>query len=193
MERSNHELIHCDAYDLIESLSCKTALSTCKTASSQQAYAAIDIVLLAPPWGGVDYKKKRRGYAKGEGRLLNDATEGTKGEEDEEDRTEVNREEEEEEEEEDGAGQATFDLRLHISSGDGIDLLQKVSVLSANIVYLLPRNTNLRQIEEMRDLIQRPCRVEKILLRKKLKMIVVYFGEMFRGEKETLWLPSLSK
>ena len=172
MKRGNLELVHCDAYDLIESF------------SRREVLAPVDIILLAPPWGGVDYMKKKIGPSK-------DAVEEKKEEVKEGDK--LSGHEVEEEEKEDGSKGVTFDLRLHMSSGDGIDLLQKVSVLSANIVYLLPRNTNLRQIEEMRDLIQRPCRVEKILLRKKLKMIVVYFGEMFRGKKDTMWLPSLSK
>ena len=179
MKRSNLELVHCDAYDLIESF------------SRREVFATVDIILLAPPWGGIDYMKKKRSYGRDEFGPSKDAVEENKEKAKEGDN--LSGHEVEEEEKEDGSKDVTFDLRLHMSSGDGIDLLQKVSVLSANIVYLLPRNTNLQQIEEMRDLIQRPCRVEKILLRKKLKMIVVYFGEMFRGKKDTMWLPSLSE
>lgn len=71
-----------------------------------------------------------------------------------------------------------------VSSGDGIDLLLTVAKICPNIVYLVPRNTSDEQIHEMQQLSGLPCRAEKVYLHKKMKMIVLYFGELFLSNKD---------
>ena len=116
------ETITCDIYDFI------------RTNSRSKN---IDLVILSPPWGGIDYASD------------------------------------------------IFDMRRHISSGDGIELAQLVtSNICENIVYLLPKNLLYAQIYELQMALGSACLVESIHLFGKLKMIVLYLGPMFRSKRE---------
>ena len=117
--------LHADAYDIITQL--------------EQGTLVADLILLAPPWGGMHYLKHK-----------------------------------------------TYDIRSMISSGDGIDLIQRVSTVVKNIIYLLPRNIANGQINEMRLCTGMHCRVDNVFLYKKCKMVVLYFGDLFKSKKSQL-------
>jgi hypothetical protein len=92
----------------------------------------IDIAVLAPPWGGIDYHFD------------------------------------------------SFDLKTMITSGNGIELVQKVSQITSNIIFIIPKNTKLKQLYEISALTNLPMRIQRVSLHEKLKMLVVYYGEFFQ-------------
>lgn len=96
----------------------------------------IDIVVLAPPWGGVDYNSQY------------------------------------------------FDLETMITSGNGMELVESASRVSSHIIFIVPKNTKLKQLYEISNRINLPIRIQKISLYDKLKMIVVYYGEYFQKFSE---------
>jgi hypothetical protein len=116
--RSNIEYLQIDAYDLLTQL--------------KETKQFIDIVLLAPPWGGVNYHSQ------------------------------------------------DFDLETMLTSGSGIDLVQRASKISSKIILLIPKNTKLNQLFAIAELIALPMRVQKVALHGKVKMLVVYYGEFFQ-------------
>ena len=75
-----------------------------------------------------------------------------------------------------------FDLRSMLScggDGDGFRLLKEAIRIAKNVVYVLPRNTKLKQLKELAAEVDLPCRVETILIGKKAKMILALFGAVF--------------
>ena len=78
-----------------------------------------------------------------------------------------------------------FDMRQHISSGDGIELARLIaSKVCQNMVYLLPKNLPYAQVKELQAALGSACLVESVHLYGKHKMIVVYLGPMFRSKRE---------
>ncbi len=66
-----------------------------------------------------------------------------------------------------------------IPSGDGVDLIGKTSKLCRNIVYIIPYNTKIEDIQESADRCGLEVMVEDIYLYAKLKLRVAYYGEKF--------------
>ncbi len=68
-----------------------------------------------------------------------------------------------------------------IPSGDGHELLQLTSQISSHIVFIVPKNTSRKQLEEISESIHLPLRIQKISLYDKPKMIVAYYGSYFQS------------
>jgi hypothetical protein len=92
----------------------------------------VDVIILAPPWGGINY-----------------------------------------------SAQAKFDLDKMITCGSGLELLALAAGVCNNVVYLLPRNTNKKQLRQLATILDIPCRIENVYIHDKCKMMVVYFGTLF--------------
>lgn len=92
----------------------------------------IDMIFLAPPWGGPDYTQAD-----------------------------------------------SFDLRTMLPSGDGFSLMRLAASVCDHLVLMIPRNTSRKQLRVLQTHIGLPCIVEEVYLYKKLKMKVVYFGNLF--------------
>ena len=124
----NFEWLVADAYDVLE-------MAT-KSLNSLTTESLIDIIVLAPPWGGPDYSLTKN-----------------------------------------------YDLRADVTSGDGIELVAKAAKICRNIIYILPKNIQQLQIQEICKLNNLPCFIETIYLHNVPKMKVIYFGELFNPKK----------
>ena len=69
-----------------------------------------------------------------------------------------------------------FDLPTMLPCGDGFYLLLLACAVAKNVVYLLPKNVDDEQLEELKKLVARPMMVENIYLNSSLKVKVVYVG-----------------
>lgn len=67
-----------------------------------------------------------------------------------------------------------------ITSGNGIELVQLASKISNKIIFIIPKNTILKQLYEISTLINLPLRIQKVSLHDKIKMLVVYYGDFFQ-------------
>ena len=67
-----------------------------------------------------------------------------------------------------------------ITSGNGIELVQKVSQITSKIIFIIPKNTKLKQLYEISSLTNLPIRIQRVSLHEKLKMLVVYYGDFFQ-------------
>jgi hypothetical protein len=74
----------------------------------------------------------------------------------------------------------SFDLETMITSGNGIELVQKVSQITSKIIFIIPKNTKLKQLYEISSLTNLPIRIQRVSLHEKLKMLVVYYGDFFQ-------------
>lgn len=92
----------------------------------------MDIIILAPPWGGIRY-----------------------------------------------SSQAKFDLETMIMCGSGLELLKIALDACPNVVYLLPRNTNKRQLIQLSKMLNVRCKIDNVYIHDKCKMMVVYFGPIW--------------
>lgn len=95
-----------------------------------------DVVLLAPPWGGVDYAKKEEFH-------LSDLPEGL----------------------------------------DGSFLFRLARKVTRNVVFVLPRTINRREVAQLADPGEMVEFVEGYV-DKHLKMVIVYFGELAQQGSE---------
>ncbi len=71
-----------------------------------------------------------------------------------------------------------FELRSMITCGNGQELIQLSSMMCRNLVYIIPKNTSLSEIELIAKSVDLKFRVEDIYLHGRLKMKVVYFGDI---------------
>lgn len=71
-----------------------------------------------------------------------------------------------------------FDLAA-LPCGDGVHLLALAASRCANVVYLLPRNTDAAQLRTLADSLGLPAQVEELHLHHKHKITVLYLGPLF--------------
>lgn len=93
--------------------------------------AAVDLLLMSPPWGGPEYLQA-----------------------------------------------ASFDLRS-LPCGDGAQLLALAASRCANIVYLLPRNSDKAQLHALARSLLLPALVQDLHLHGKHKLTALYLGPLF--------------
>ena len=67
-----------------------------------------------------------------------------------------------------------------IPSGDGVELFYKALLICPNIVYLLPKNTKKKDLVQLGRDSDSFYRIEDVYIHNKLKMIVAYYGPLFK-------------
>lgn len=71
-----------------------------------------------------------------------------------------------------------FDLTSMIPSGDGMKLVQLASKICTNMIYIVPKNTPKKQLEDIAKLIGCKVCIEDIFLHGRLKLRIAYYGDI---------------
>jgi trimethylguanosine synthase len=74
---------------------------------------------------------------------------------------------------------AYFDLKTMITSGNGFELIRLAHEVCPNLVITLPRNVSRNQIKKIKNLIKTSIIVEEIYMCRKVKLLVLYIGDLF--------------
>lgn len=73
-----------------------------------------------------------------------------------------------------------------VPSGDVCELIDLASQITPNIILIIPKNCTKKGIEEIGKKLQLKCCIEDICLHGRLKMKIVYFGDILSTKVEVL-------
>ena len=82
-------------------------------------------------------------------------------------------------------GQEVFDLQLMGGMMDGYTVFKTAKLVTDNIAYFVPRNTNVDQLASLAGLGGK-VEVEQNLLNRKMKTLTAYYGDLVGQEEEEL-------
>ena len=129
---SRIDFVCADAYHVLASLTPGISGIPAPKSKSDEWPPRVDVILLAPPWGGPDYTQKKH-----------------------------------------------FDMSTDFPSGCGLELVRKALLVCENVICVYPRNIKNSQVISLCESVNAKCYVDEVILYKKHKLSVLYFGRMF--------------